>query len=277
MNKPRKWWIAGILSLLEPGLGQIYNGQARKGIIMLVLPILVSTALVLGLTSENMLALMVILMLLSVAYSIYVIGDAIVTALERKTEYQLQRYNRLTTYIGIVVLMMVLNTGLSSFIKKNYVQAFKIPSASNEPALLVGDQVLVDKRPVARNPKRGDLIIFEYPADTHKDFVKRVVAVGGDIVAMRNKNLILNGEEISEPYITHKDPKTFTRRDFIEPLTVPENSYFVMGDNRDNSLDSRFWGFVTKDKIKGTVANIYWSWDPTTKRVRWERIGSKVQ
>lgn len=124
------------------------------------------------------------------------------------------------------------------------------------------------------------LSFFEYPEDPSKDFVKRVVAVGGDIVAIRNKELFVNNKPAKESYVVHKElgviPASQNPRDNFGPSTVPEGYYFTMGDNRDRSYDSRFWGFVEKSKIKGTVRNIYWSWDRNKNEVRWNRIGTKV-
>ncbi len=279
-NKPRKWWIAGLLSLLEPGLGQIYNGQARKGLIILALPLLLLPAMVWCLNSSNIMIYLGVYAVLAVAYYIIVVADAVLTAKKFKNEYRLKKYNKLAAYIGIVVIVVLLNTMLSAYIKSNYVQAYKLPAASMEPTLLIGDHVLADRHLAARNPKRGDIIIFEYPQDPKKDFVKRVVAIGGDIVEIRDKELFVNKKPAKETYVAHKEaeviPADQNPRDNFGPVTVPAGSYFVMGDNRDRSYDSRFWGFVEKSRIKGTVKNIYWSWDRTNGAVRWNRIGTKV-
>lgn len=279
-NKPRKWWIAILLSLLEPGLGQIYNGQARKGVIILLLPFLLLPGLLLCLNNSNVLIYLGVYVLLAVAYYIIVIGDAILNARKYSSEYYPKKYNKVTIYIVIILLSIGFSTSLKYFIRSNYVQAFKIPAGSMEPTLLIGDHILVDRHISARNPNRGDLIVFEYPEDPSKDFVKRVVAIGGDTVAIREKELYINNKLLKESYIVHKEldviPASENPRDNFGPVTVPAGSYFVMGDNRDRSYDSRFWGFVQKSKIKGTVKNIYWSWDRNNHAVRWNRIGSKV-
>lgn len=281
MNKPRKWWLAGLLSILDPGLGQIYNGQAKKGLIILFLPLLFLPATILGLKSDSLKVLMAIYVILTVTYYLFVVADAIKTARKFGAEYHLKKYNKIITYIGIVILVGVLNTALSAYFKNNHVQAYKIPAASNEPTLLVGDHVLADRHPSARNPTRGDLIIFEFPEDPKRDFVKRVIGMEGDTVEIRDKAVFLNGKKITEPYAIHKATKTLSAgmapRDFFGPATVPEESYFVLGDNRDRSYDSRFWGFIKKEKIKGTVKSIYWSWDAKNTTVRWDRIGEKMR
>jgi signal peptidase I len=279
-NKPRKWWVSGLLSLLEPGLGQIYNGQARKGIIILLLPLLLLPGLLLCLNSSKVLFYLSAYALLAIAYYIIVAGDAVSNARKLESEYQVKKYNKIAVYIGVIVLTSVINLSLKGLIRSNYVQAFKIPAGSMVPTLLIGDHILVDRHMAARNPRRGDLIVFEYPEDPSKDFIKRVVAVGGDTVEIKNKVLVVNGKEVQEPYVSHKEadiiPASQNPRDNFGPQVIPDNSFFVLGDNRDRSYDSRFWGAVTKDKVKGTVKNLYWSWDKEKVSVRWDRIGMKV-
>jgi len=140
---------------------------------------------------------------------------------------------------------------------------------------------LTDRSQSARKPNRGDLIVFEYPEDPTKDFIKRVVALGGDTIEIRNKELFVNGKAVSEAYAVHNEanmvPASENPRDNLGSKTIPDGEYFVMGDNRDRSYDSRFWGTVPKSKIKGTVKSIYWSWDKEKFAVRWNRVGVKVQ
>ena len=126
-------------------------------------------------------------------------------------------------------------------------------------------------------PKHGDIIVFEFPEDPSKDFIKRVIGVPGDVIEIREKKLFLNGVEQQEPYIQHVDASTSVpRRDNFGPVMVPEGKYFVMGDNRDESYDSRFWGFVERDTIEGKALILYWSWASLTD-IRWERIGQMVE
>ncbi len=181
---------------------------------------------------------------------------------------------------------------LALFIRTFVVQAFKIPSGSMEDTLLIGDHILVSKFiygikvpftdgftlvPV-KNPERKDIVVFKYPEDPDKDFIKRVIGIAGDRVEIKNKKVYINGilEEV-EPYAVHKDsqviPSQFSPRDNFGPVTVPENSLFVMGDNRDNSHDGRFWGFVDLKAVKGKAFIIYWSWNKKEFGVRWSRIG----
>lgn len=179
---------------------------------------------------------------------------------------------------------------LALFIRTFVVQAFKIPSGSMKPTLLVGDHILVNKFlygvkipftditlvPV-KEPKRGDIVVFKFPEDPKKDFIKRVIAVSGDTVQIRNKEVYINNKPIEDPYGTHIDPHTIPGklrpRDNLDPVTVPPNALFVMGDNRDHSYDSRFWGFVKLSSVKGKAFIIYWSWDKENIGVRWKRLG----
>ncbi len=276
-NKPRKWWVAGLLSLIEPGLGQIYNGQARKGFIFLAIPLLLFPSIILCVLIDKILLFLILFIIFAVAYYIIVAADAILTARKLKPDYTLKKYNKIIVYIGVAALVLVVNTTVSSYIKNNYVQAYKIPSTSNKPTLLVGDHILVAINLSAKNPDCGDIIVFKYPKDPTKDFVKRIVAIGGDVVEIYNKELLINNKAVKEDYIIHNDSNIYPTRDNFGPVTVPKNSYFVMGDNRDNSHDSRFWGFIEKSEIKGTVKNIYWSWDKKKFNARWNRIGLKVE
>ncbi|MEW6001392.1 MAG: signal peptidase I [Nitrospirota bacterium] len=182
---------------------------------------------------------------------------------------------------------------LALLIRTYIIQAFKIPSGSMIPTLLVGDHILVnkfiygtkipfsDKKVlVFKKPERGDIIVFEYPENPKKDFIKRVIAVEGDIVESRGKKVYVNGKPLDEPFAYHVDsnirPAGIDPRDNFGPLIVPKDRVFVMGDNRDQSYDSRYWGFVDKEAIVGEALIIYWSWDPN-KWLKFNRIGRLVR
>ena len=189
---------------------------------------------------------------------------------------------------------------LALIIRTFVVQAFKIPSGSMEDTLLIGDHLLVNKfiygmqvpfsdtrfLPL-RHPERGDIIVFEFPDDEDKsyfkrrDFIKRVIGTPGDTVEVRDKKVYINGDPYRIPQEVHKDngfqPPNYGPRDFAGPVKVPPGKYFVMGDNRDHSYDSRFWGFVGESKIKGLAFIKYWSWDREEKWPRWDRIGRSIE
>ncbi|MEA3240023.1 MAG: signal peptidase I [Pseudomonadota bacterium] len=171
---------------------------------------------------------------------------------------------------------------IALFIRAFIVQAFKIPSGSMEPTLLIGDHLLVNKFKYGvhipfteikffdyHKPQRGDIIVFTYPVDQSKDFIKRVIGLPGETIEIRKKKIYINNKLFAGSYGTYRDPDTVTKvpRDNFGPVVVPENHVFVMGDNRDRSYDSRFWGFVEHGKIKGKAWIIYWSWDSQAKKL----------
>ena len=183
-------------------------------------------------------------------------------------------------YFESIVIAVV----LALFVRTWVVQAFKIPTGSMENNLLIGDHLLVNKftfGPAAsslerallpfRTIQRGDVIVFKYPEEPARDFIKRVIGLPGDTVELRDKKVSINGTPLDEPYVHFIEPPgatsefrevtSFDVRERYGPVTVPANQYFVMGDNRDNSQDSRYWGFLPRDYIKGRALVIYWSYD----------------
>ena len=182
---------------------------------------------------------------------------------------------------------------LALLIRTFVVQAFKIPSGSMEDTLLVGDHILVNKFMYGeripytdlrffdyKRPQRGDVVVFIYPEDESKDFIKRVVAVEGDTIEVKEKKVYVNDTLQNEPFAVHKDnaviPAHVTKRDYFGPQRVPKDMLFVMGDNRDRSADSRFWGFVPLSKVKGKAFLIYWSWSGFMRDIKWSRIGKLI-
>ena len=170
---------------------------------------------------------------------------------------------------------------LALFVRTFVFQAFKIPTGSMKPNLLVGDHLLVNKfifAPAAsglerallpmRQIRRGDIIVFKFPEEPDRDFIKRTIGLPGDTIELKNQTVIVNGQPLVEPYahylfppadVTHTDGFDLRRK--YGPVTVPEGHYFMMGDNRDDSQDSRFWGFLPQSYVKGRALFIYWSFD----------------
>ena len=179
---------------------------------------------------------------------------------------------------------------LALVIRTFVVQAFKIPSESMVKTLLVGDHLLASKFSYGvkipfthtyiykgEDPVMRDIILFEYPNDPSVDYIKRIVGTPGDTIEVRNKQLFRNGEPVKESFIRFTEPDRIQPvRDNFGPVTVPADKYFVMGDNRDNSMDSRFWGFVDRSAIRAKAWRIYWSWGGLGD-IRWDRIGKAVQ
>ena len=189
-------------------------------------------------------------------------------------------------YVEAIILAVV----IALFIRTFVIQAYKIPSGSMKPTLLIGDHILVSKfnygikLPFLRTtlipvgaPQRGDIVVFIYPEDRSKDFIKRLIGVSGDTIEIRNKKIFINGLPYSDKNGVYVDnlviPGAVQPRDNFGPVTVPEGSLFVMGDNRDESYDSRFWGFVSMKDVLGKALIIYWSWNQDEHWIRWSRIG----
>jgi len=200
-----------------------------------------------------------------------------------------KRKSTVREYIEAILIALL----LALFIRTFVVQAFKIPSGSMLDTLLIGDHILVNKfiygvkNPLNGNtwipfkkPGRRDIVVFKYPVNPSQDYIKRVIGVAGDTIEIRDKKIYVNGEPQTEEYAIFLDnkilPAEVQPRDNLGPITVPENSLFVMGDNRDNSYDSRFWKFVDLKAVKGKAFILYWSWDKENFAVRWNRIGSLV-
>ena len=146
------------------------------------------------------------------------------------------------------------------------------------PTLEIGDHTIANKFVYTfSKPKHEDIIIFDYPKEPKRQFIKRVIAIGGDKLEIRNKELFINDNKIEEDFVIYKDLNIEDVRDNFGPITVPDDSLFVLGDNRDQSYDSRFWGFVRKSAVRGKAQSIYWSWNKDNTTVRWDRIGQLVK
>ena len=246
-------------------------------------------------------------------------------ALQRVNRASPMRLDWLWEWAKVVLVAFVLFLGLRAF----FVEAYKIPSGSMERTLLVGDFLLVNKLvygaevpftgrrlPRIQAPERGEVIVFQWPEDPSKNFVKRLVGLPADTLMMRDGTLFVNGAPQREQYVTHTEPgvdPTFEefrwQRDYVVrtavaappefmtrnpgdhpsrnnwgPLIVPPDSYFVLGDNRDNSLDSRYWGFVPDSLLRGRPMLVYYSYAPDSadrfawlRAIRWSRLGERVR
>jgi signal peptidase I len=165
------------------------------------------------------------------------------------------------TFDSIVVAFVI-----AMIIRAFFIQAYKIPSGSMLNTLLIGDHILVNKMAYKfSSPKEGDIIVFEYPLDPSKDFIKRVIGVEGDTIEIKDKKLYRNGKRVDEKYTRYESnyivPANLSPRDNLPEFKVPKGYVFVMGDNRDSSFDGRYWGFVNKKLIRGKALIIYWSWN----------------
>ena len=203
-----------------------------------------------------------------------------------------KRKSQMREYAEALGVALLLALAIRTFV----VQAFKIPSGSMLPTLQIGDHILVNKflygprleipltqmslgrLPGLRKPLPGDVVVFIWPKDRSKDFIKRVIAVEGQTVEVRNRQVFIDGKPWDDPHATWVMQRGLggAAGDSYGPYTVPPDHVFVMGDNRDQSYDSRFWGPVPIADIKGQALVIYWSWDGPDRWVRWERLGRLV-
>ena len=190
---------------------------------------------------------------------------------------------------------------LAMLIRTFVIQAFKIPSGSMEDTLLIGDHLLVSKYSYGihipneipffgtqlfpdyiffqKVPQRGDIIVFKYPGDPKKDFIKRVIGLPGETLEVIRQRVYINGQLMEDPYAQHTvlpGPDPVFPRDNMGPVRVPEGHVFMMGDNRENSSDSRMWGFLDINMIRGKAQMIYWSWDSPDTSLRWRRLGKFI-
>jgi signal peptidase I len=218
-------------------------------------------------------------------------------ATKTKSRRATRTKSTLREYVEAIVLAVLLTVVIRGLV----VQAFRIPTGSMEDTLLVGDFLFVNKLvygseidigaaghrlvyyrfPAIRQPHRGDVIVFRYPDDPSRDFIKRCVAVEGQTIEIKNKSLYVNDTLQREPYVKHSDerilPREISARDNFGPFVVPKGHIFMMGDNRDNSHDSRFWGPLPLNLVKGKAMILYWSWDADKSMPRFNRLFHPVR
>lgn len=284
MSKPRKAWIAAVLSFLTIGLGHLYSGEARKGIfIFFAFQFFIGFLLAIILAISPGVLGLVFIIIVPICLYIYWISDSVCLSKTRIADYQLKKYNRWYVYLLCVFLSWFLFTPLYKTVVKIFViQAYKIPSGAMAPTLKIGDYILARKGLfLGKTVRRGDIVIFPFPGDQSKDYIKRVIGLGGEQFEIKEKRIYIDGLLLKEPYTIFNDHRIFPRsqvpRDNFGPLKIPDDALFLMGDNRDESNDSRFWGVVRKKSISGKAVSIYWSWDSENTYVRWKRIGSRIK
>lgn len=280
-TKQRKPWIAGLISFIWPGIGHIYCGEAKRGIMLyFFLLIAIPILCILLLLPFPRLNLILFLIAIPLIY-FFIIKDAVGCARRASDAYLPKFYNKWYFYLVIVAIYsLVMQPIVQATIRQNLIQAFKIPSGGMSPSLYVGDHILVDKFSYNfANPKRIDIIVFKYPKDESRKFVKRIIGLPGEKLEIKQQHVFINDQLLSEPYAYHQDVEknNLYPRDNFGPITINEEHVFVMGDNRENSQDSRYWGLLPFDNIDGKVKTIYWSWDSQMKNIRWERVGSIFQ
>ncbi|MBN1895657.1 signal peptidase I [bacterium] len=283
----RRWWLAGLLSYLVPGLGQVYNGQATKG---LLFNFLMATwgGLVFSLVffmlkhppARIRIFLFFLLFGISLLLHLLIILEAMHTAGKKGKGYPLQPYNRVIIYLAALLVSLGVDYSVSKAVKEYVLKPFRIPSISMEPVLLSGDHLLSNQLHYAdHNPSRGDVVIFLSHGQPGDYYIKRIIGLPGDTLEIRDKSVRINGKALDEPYVKHEDAQVIPAgagiRDNLCPVVIRPDEYFVMGDNRDASLDSRHHGIVRRHQIKGKPMFVYFSWNEDLPKWKiWSRWAS---
>ena len=267
--KPKEPLLAVMLSLLLPGLGQAYSNKAKRGFVFFVIDIVFGIILfayfVHPYTRVSIALIVPVIML--VVFGLYILVDSYRCAAEFNASNNLSRNpskgKRVLIVLGIVFLVVVFNPVpffTSHYIRKNLVQSFRFPSGSMQPTLLPGDAILVDKGIYKKSePARGDIVAFVYPRDKRKVFLKRIVGLPDETVEIKEGNILINGRLVTQPVIANL--RYSNRGEFARPsqvVTIPKDSYYVLGDNSLSSEDSRYWGFVPRQNLVGKAYKIYY-------------------
>lgn len=260
-NRPqRKAWLARLLSLFVPGWGHLYCGKPISALKWFLIYLVGIHLAFLSMIYWDQAPLNVILFL-AIATTIMIapIVSAILTARRLETGFDPRWYSRWYTNFGVIIIPVLL-----SFIYLPLVfniEAFAMAAGSMEDTIMVKDRILVDKSAYKNaTPQVNDLVAFLFPGDNKTEYIKRCVAVGGDIVELRQKKVFINGKERQEPpAFKHVDPNFDGRRDDFGPYRVPLGTFFMLGDNRDDSYDSRSWGPVPVKNVFGKAFRVFWS------------------
>jgi signal peptidase I len=293
-KQKRRIWLAVLLSLILPGLGQVYCGRLKRGLILNFLNIL-PLPIIIGLFSLSdspmLIQVVIALVLAGGMVQLTAIIDSAFLA-KRSAGYQLKDYNSPVVYALLILIVTGGGIGSALYIRDQGLEAFRVPTASCYPAIVPNDRILVNKNAYNRtDPQRGDLVVHICPSDRHLNYIKRIVAVAGDTVEIKDGQLYVNSQKLVRRKLPEsaldniritvegqqfegevfeetngnakyniflaEPPHDKTIGDF-EKITVPENHCFVLGDNRNNSRDSRHFGPVPLATIKGRADYIYW-------------------
>lgn len=292
--RPRRPWRAVVLSLLAPGLGHVYAGRPRRAAAVAVL---YSIAALAGIAVAMRLRgwpHLLMIALVTLGLPIVTTLDAADSARDQPSDYRPHWYNRWYVYLALWVLLALIWQPLAyDYITARIGEAYRIPSGAMSPTILVGDYLT--STPLREAPDRGQIVIFR---SFGRPTIKRVMGLPGDTLSMRNGVLRVNGDDLDEPYTERENvdvmatefewqrdhlPPTSGRESYQAsvhnwgPLVVPAGHYFILGDSRSNSADSRYIGFIPRDSIVGQPKVIYFSRDPESGTIRWRRIGRSLE
>jgi signal peptidase I len=304
----RNPWLAVALSVLLVGLGHLYAGQPRRGLCWYAILLLTAGVAAVSLLTFPLGPFTLPLVAVGgVGVNLLAAVGAWKTAARAPADYQLRPYNQVWVYVAAVVGLALAHAGIRALVIVNLVEAFKIPSGAMEPTLLVGDYLYASKIIDPARIRPGAVVVFEWPLDPTVMVIKRVAGVAGDTLAMSDNVLYRNARAVMEPYAVSRDPlndptdprmRSWQQRYFVGgdpdsygpslknwgPIEVPLGFVFVLGDNRDNSFDSRYFGLVSTEAVKGRPMRIYYSYDkhglfPLQRitAIRWRRLGKRVE
>ena len=282
-SKPRKPWLSFVLGLLFPGLGHIYGGAPLRGlaaVLVLVAVIVPIASYIKGLLSWSLPAVLASVLLM-VGLALLIPLDGAVVTRRRRTEPK-ARWNRVWLYVVYAILIHLAMPPVARWQAEHArYRMFKVPSQSMMDTLLRGDYILADMRMDDSTPvTRGEILVFEFPPDPSKLHMKRVIGLPGETLELRAGDLYVDGERIEEPYVQSASRLEDVNKNF-GPIEVPDGRYFFLGDRRNASSDSRVWGLVEHEGLRGTVFRVYFSMeeefdvlgDLQAIRIRWSRIG----
>lgn len=253
----RKPWLAAGLSLVAAGLGQVYNGHWHRGVGFLVFEFLLGLAVFAFM--EQFVVLLIGVSAL-VGFNIFVIVEAFRSAKEKKL-YTLELCNRLSVYAVFLLCSMGLGLASSWGVKTYLIKAYTCASESMVPTLRTGDHFMAKALGRDGVIQRGDVIVFQSPENERVDFIKRVIGLPGETIEIRDQVVFINGQPLDEPYARHTQTGMQPDRDTMAPRTLPADAYFVMGDNREESYDSRFIGPIKRTRIKYRALYVYFPAD----------------
>jgi signal peptidase I len=268
----RRPLVAALLSFLVPGLGQLYNGRLPKTILFFAVGCVIDIVPSMLLWARDFRGF-VLMLTLPAAFRLVVAAEAFWQA-RQLGEIQLRQYTRWYVYVAAVGVAVLLAALGSSAIGTGGLAFINITAPSMMPTLEIGDRIVVDSNQYTKEkPKRGDIVVFAAPGDRKKEFIKRVVGLPGERLSIEDKAVLINGKPLFEPYATHLKegilPYNVAPRDNLGAFTIPAGQVFVMGDNRDYSNDSRFFGPIRTETIVAKALYIFWARDKS-------RIGKRV-
>jgi len=254
---PRKPWLAVLLSLIATGVGQVYNGQWKKGILFFLVES--GVALLMVPTFGHFWGLLGCVLIL-LGFNLYVIGDAFVSA-RKAHDYTVKTCNKMWVYALVICAGLVIGASVEGVIKGYFFQSFKIPSRSMISTFQVGDHFMSEILDSDDVIKRGDIVVFLFPEDESKHFVKRVIGLPGDTLRIQDKVVLVDGQALDEPYVQHIKVGNQPDRDDLGPLVIGPDEYFLMGDNREASYDSRWFGPVQRSAMVARAKYLYFPGD----------------